>query len=375
MLDKETVKIEGIEEISNERLKSLLFLYEELNDIRAIHLYQCLIYLNHGTLYSVSQLLDILHIKEETLREMMHELERLQLIKTYKKGDEYLIDVLAPLNCNEFFASEIFDRYLATKTKDRYRSLRALLIRESSDKTDYIDISAKADLSSWSSLDEKDYRDIKALTDSSIFPLKKFLKVSKNLFPESLRTYDNLDYIKKLGEAYGIGLDEMRRYVNESIVRVKDPFIDKNALLKKCQNARKHTVYTDEGYLMATNDFLMQLLNVDKLNFNDRKIINRLISKEFFDLDHAVVNVLLEYVYKKKDRLDQNLIYAIASDWVNKKIDTVDKAKDRIRQINNQNKQNVKADFDPVYNTKENPNISDEEVLEYLKAMKGGTDG
>ena len=100
MLDKETVKIEGIEEISNERLKSLLFLYEELIDIRAIHLYQCLIYLNHGTLYSVSQLLDILHIKEETLREMMHELERLQLIKTYKKGDEYLIDVLAPLNCN-----------------------------------------------------------------------------------------------------------------------------------------------------------------------------------------------------------------------------------------------------------------------------------
>lgn len=375
MLDKETVKIEGIEEISNERLKSLLFLYEELIDIRAIHLYQCLIYLNHGTLYSVSQLLDILHIKEETLREMMHELERLQLIKTYKKGDEYLIDVLAPLNCNEFFASEIFDRYLATKTKDRYRSLRALLIRESSDKTDYIDISAKADLSSWSSLDEKDYRDIKALTDSSIFPLKKFLKVSKNLFPESLRTYDNLDYIKKLGEAYGIGLDEMRRYVNESIVRVKDPFIDKNTLLKKCQNARKHTVYTDEGYLMATNDFLMQLLNVDKLNFNDRKIINRLVSKEFFDLDHAVVNVLLEYVYKKKDRLDQNLIYAIASDWVNKKIDTVDKAKDRIRQINNQDKQNVKADFDPVYNTKENPNISDEEVLEYLKAMKGGTDG
>ena len=375
MLDKETVKIEGIEEISNERLKSLLFLYEELIDIRAIHLYQCLIYLNHGTLYSVSQLLDILHIKEETLREMMHELERLQLIKTYKKGDEYLIDVLAPLNCNEFFASEIFDRYLATKTKDRYRSLRALLIRESSDKTDYIDISAKADLSSWSSIDEKDYRDIKALTDSSIFPLKKFLKVSKNLFPESLRTYDNLDYIKKLGEAYGIGLDEMRRYVNESIVRVKDPFIDKSALLKKCQNARKHTVYTDEGYLMATNDFLMQLLNVDKLNFNDRKIINRLISKEFFDLDHAVVNVLLEYVYKKKDRLDQNLIYAIASDWVNKKIDTVDKAKDRIRQINNQDKQSVKADFDPVYNTKDNPSISDEEVLEYLKTMKGGTDG
>ena len=375
MLDKETVKIEGIEEISNERLKSLLFLYEELIDIRAIHLYQCLIYLNHGTLYSVSQLLDILHIKEENLREMMHELERLQLIKTYKKGDEYLIDVLAPLNCNEFFASEIFDRYLATKTKDRYRSLRALLIRESSDKTDYIDISAKADLSSWSSIDEKDYRDIKALTDSSIFPLKKFLKVSKNLFPESLRTYDNLDYIKKLGEAYGIGLDEMRRYVNESIVRVKDPFIDKSALLKKCQNARKHTVYTDEGYLMATNDFLMQLLNVDKLNFNDRKIINRLISKEFFDLDHAVVNVLLEYVYKKKDRLDQNLIYAIASDWVNKKIDTVDKAKDRIRQINNQDKQSVKADFDPVYNTKDNPSISDEEVLEYLKTMKGGTDG
>ena len=375
MLDKETVKIEGIEEISNERLKSLLFLYEELIDIRAIHLYQCLIYLNHGTLYSVSQLLDILHIKEETLREMMHELERLQLIKTYKKGDEYLIDVLAPLNCNEFFASEIFDRYLATKTKDRYRSLRALLIRESSDKTDYVDISAKADLSSWSSIDEKDYRDIKALTDSSIFPLKKFLKVSKNLFPESLRTYDNLDYIKKLGEAYGIGLDEMRRYVNESIVRVKDPFIDKSALLKKCQNARKHTVYTDEGYLMATNDFLMQLLNVDKLNFNDRKIINRLISKEFFDLDHAVVNVLLEYVYKKKDRLDQNLIYAIASDWVNKKIDTVDKAKDRIRQINNQDKQSVKADFDPVYNTKDNPSISDEEVLEYLKTMKGGTDG
>ena len=375
MLDKETVKIEGIEEISNERLKSLLFLYEELIDIRAIHLYQCLIYLNHGTLYSVSQLLDILHIKEETLREMMHELERLQLIKTYKKGDEYLIDVLAPLNCNEFFASEIFDRYLATKTKDRYRSLRALLIRESSDKTDYIDISAKADLSSWSSIDEKDYRDIKALTDSSIFPLKKFLKVSKNLFPESLRTYDNLDYIKKLGEAYGIGLDEMRRYVNESIIRVKDPFIDKSELLKKCQNARKHTVYTDEGYLMATNDFLMQLLNVDKLNFNDRKIINRLISKEFFDLDHAVVNVLLEYVYKKKDRLDQNLIYAIASDWVNKKIDTVDKAKDRIRQINNQDKQSVKADFDPVYNTKDNPSISDEEVLEYLKTMKGGTDG
>ena len=375
MLDKETVKIEGIEEISNERLKSLLFLYEELIDIRAIHLYQCLIYLNHGTLYSVSQLLDILHIKEETLREMMHELERLQLIKTYKKGDEYLIDVLAPLNCNEFFASEIFDRYLATKTKDRYRSLRALLIRESSDKTDYIDISAKADLSSWSSIDEKDYRDIKALTDSSIFPLKKFLKVSKNLFPESLRTYDNLDYIKKLGESYGIGLDEMRRYVNESIIRVKDPFIDKSELLKKCQNARKHTVYTDEGYLMATNDFLMQLLNVDKLNFNDRKIINRLISKEFFDLDHAVVNVLLEYVYKKKDRLDQNLIYAIASDWVNKKIDTVDKAKDRIRQINNQDKQSVKADFDPVYNTKDNPSISDEEVLEYLKTMKGGTDG
>ncbi len=375
MLDKETVKIEGIEEISNERLKSLLFLYEELIDIRAIHLYQCLIYLNHGTLYSVSQLLDILHIKEETLREMMHELERLQLIKTYKKGDEYLIDVLAPLNCNEFFASEIFDRYLATKTKDRYRSLRALLIRESSDKTDYVDISAKADLSSWSSIDEKDYRDIKALTDSSIFPLKKFLKVSKNLFPESLRTYDNLDYIKKLGEAYGIGLDEMRRYVNESIVRVKDPFIDKSALLKKCQNARKHTVYTDEGYLMATNDFLMQLLNVDKLNFNDRKIINRLISKEFFDLDHAVVNVLLEYVYKKKDRLDQNLIYAIASDWVNKKIDTIDKAKYRIRQINNQDKQSVKADFDPVYNTKDNPSISDEEVLEYLKTMKGGTDG
>ena len=426
MLDKETVKIEGIEEISNERLKSLLFLYEELIDIRAIHLYQCLIYLNHGTLYSVSQLLDILHIKEETLREMMHELERLQLIKTYKKGDEYLIDVLAPLNCNEFFASEIFDRYLATKTKDRYRSLRALLIRESSDKTDYIDISAKADLSSWSSIDEKDYRvideanyRIHAPRESGPTavgkggdPLFRRIRASKDQLLELIEETQTVqDWIQRetcnnvalscldnenLKEIYYEIKDGFGEYGKISLMGFKTPSGVEIPRLK---------VYDTNGEVL---EVLTGPMAMDELNK-----IQKVINKEMAEADKEVLLVIdgttgqnaisqvkafkeeadiTGLVLTKLDGTAKGGIVLSIKDQLNIPVkfiglgegvgdeDITNEIEDEAQlegdNVNtNQDKQNVKADFDPVYNTKDNPSISDEEVLEYLKTMKGGTDG
>lgn len=377
MINKDIVKIEGIKEISNERLMSLVFLYKELMSEKTVNIYLAMIYLNHDNFYAAKELFNIIDISAIKLEDVMHDLERYGLIKTYYKVGEYIIDVIPPLNCNEFFANAIFDRLLAYKTKKRYDALKRLLIRTSDSKDGYKDISAKMDIDMLDEKKDDHDRSLNDIKNKYVFPIEELVKhTSTIVFPEELRNYDNLTYISKLGEIYNVSVDDMRKFLNRTIVDGEIKMIDRNKLEELCVKNKKHTDHGGDEYDISPNTFLRKLRGVKSLTTDDRMIIRNLASEDKYDLEPSVINVLLEYVYRRfGSNLNRSMIYAIANEWHYKNIDDADKAKNALASFKDNEKSKAKKeDIIPVYDDTKNPKMSKEDMLYYHKYVLGEED-
>ena len=90
------------------------------------------------------------------------------------------------------------------------------------DKTNYVDISEKMDLScleSWTQEKEETYLNLKPEEGKLKydFDFETFLKGADRIFPMRYRTKENLSRIASLASIHGIDAVDMRKYVQRSI--------------------------------------------------------------------------------------------------------------------------------------------------------------
>lgn len=371
MLGKDLYKIDVKTELSNERLKSLVFFYGPLIGHDALVLYQYLVLQETTIGFSqLNELLISLNISVDLFEKQIKKLNEYRLVKTLKKENNFVFVFENPLTRKEFIKDDIFVRDFILKTSGAHYQELIASIYESNDYYDYEDVSNKISLSEiakWSKEDES-YLKIKPTSNeyefNTVFDVNTFLKdISTNLLPLRFRTKENMCELAKLADLYGISMDKMRTYLPK-VAKSDSKEFDLKLLRYLCMNAKAD--YKEvSGYNVPCIHFLMKLQDGKEVTDNDKQIIYKLSNQ--YHLDIEVINVLLEYSLKTCDnRLIEKYIYSIASDLHRNNIHN---AKMAIEFLNKDNKKQEDMTV-PKYDTSKNKEISKEE-LDSLLSLRG----
>lgn len=373
MLGKDLYKIEVDVEITSEKLKSLVFFYEPLIGNDALYLYEYLVFRgNSVTFKELNDLLYFLNISVDRFEKTIEKLNKYRLVKTLNKGNTYIFVLANPLTRKEFIKNDIFVRDFILKTSGQHYQELISGFYELDKHPDYVDVSAKLDvkeLENWSKEDETYLKAKPTNTYSfdTIFDIGYFLKdISSMLFPLKFRTEKNLKEIATLADLYNISYDQMRSIIQKSCKPNEDGF-DLKILRYLCMNARTSYYEIDAGnYNVPCQNFLMNLQEGKEVTEYDKKILYKLSNE--YHLRTSVINVLIEYCLNNSDnRLIENYIYPIASDFHRNNVNDYKTALERLGKP--YNKKVVKAKT-PTYDTSKNKDLSDEELERALNKLK-----
>ena len=372
MLGNQLYKIEVNAELSNERLKSLIFFYGPLVGHDALALYEYLV-LRGSTIGfdEFNNLLASLNISVDMFEEQCGKLNEYRLLKTLKQEDKYILVFLNPLSSREFIKDNILVRDFILKTSGvHYQELIADIYEEAK-HDDYEDVSRKLSLEAIRNWSEKEETYLKKKDDGSfafntLFDVNEFLKdISTNLLPMRFRTKENLREIATLADLYNISYDKMRSFIPK-ISKIDSNEFDLTQLRYLCMNAKADYQKVEDGnYNIPCLTFLMNIQNGKEATDYDKKIIYNLSNS--YHLNSSVINVLLEHTLKNCDnRLIEKYMYAIASDLHRNNV--IDAKGALLRLDKSYNKGTQKVDL-PTYNTEQNTTMSQQEADELLKLM------
>lgn len=372
MLGNQLYKIEVNVELSNERLKSLVFFYGPLIGHDALALYQYLVL--KGTTIGFNELnglLASLNISIDMFEEQCGKLNEYNLLKTLKQEDKFIFVFKAPLTRKEFNKDSILVRDFISKTSGpHYQELIADIYDEDNHEG-FEDVSRKLSLeaiNNWSK-DKESYLkkdDGDKYNFNTLFNVNVFLKdMSTVLLPMRFRTVENLREIATLADLYNISYDKMRTFIPK-ITSCDSNEFDITQLKYLCMNARsEYTKVEDGNYNVPCLLFLMNLQNGKEVTEYDKKIIANLSNS--YHLNTSVINVLLEHTLKACDnRLIEKYMYAIASDLHRNNVTDANSALARLERPYNKS---TNKDSLPTYSTDSNKNMSQAEKDELLRLM------
>lgn len=372
MLGNELYKIEVNAELSNERLKSLVFFYGPLVGHDALTLYQYLT-LKGSTIGfdELNNLLSSLNISIDSFEEQCGKLNEYKLLKTLKQDNKYIFVFTNPLTIKEFIKDSILVRDFILKTSGvHYQELIADVYDEDT-HADYEDISRTLSLDSiknWTKEDETYLSSDKSegFNFNTLFDVNVFLKdISTNLLPTRFRTVNNLKELATLADLYNISYDKMRTFIPK-IAKSDSNEFDLTQLKYLCMNAKADYTKVENGnYNVPCLIFLMNLQDGKEATEYDKKIIFNLSNS--YHLNTSVINVLLEHTLKNCDnRLIEKYMYSIASDLHRNNV--VD-AKGALARLDKPYNKGTSSDKLPTYNASSNADMSQDEADELLKLM------
>ena len=378
MLGKDLYKIDVNGELSNERLKSLIFFYTPLVGNDASILYQYLFL--RGSTFTFAELNDLLTYLNKSIDQFednCNNLNRYRLLKTLKQDNRYVFVLYAPLSIKEFIKDDIFVREFIMKTSGEYYRLLTADIYADNNYYDYEDISDTLSLDNLSTWSKEDESYLKSNNNKSysyefntLFDINHFLKdISSLMFPMKYRTVDNLKHIATLADLYGISYDKMRNYVANAVNKSDESF-NMNQLKYSCMNAKSdYEKVAADKYNVPCQIYLMSLQDGKEVTDYDKKILFNLADR--YHLSNSVINVLLAHTLKVCDnRLLENYIYPIASDFHRNDVDSAQKALER---LSSGYSKNVQEDKLPTYDASNNKKLS-KETIEELLSLRGKKD-
>ena len=372
MLGNQLYKIEINSELSNERLKSLVFFYRPLIGHDAFALYEYLV-LRGSTIGfdELNNLLVSLNISIDVFEELCGKLNEYKLLKTLKQENKYIFVFDSPLTMKEFINDDILVRDFILRTSGtHYQELVANIYGDDS-HDGFEDVSRKLSLdeiSNWSKEDETylQKKNTNIYNFNTLFDVNTFLKdISTNLLPMRFRTPENMKELAILADLYNISYDKMRSYLPR-VAKIDTNEFDLTQLKYLCMNAKADYRNVEDGnYNVPCLLFLMNLQKGKEATEYDKKIISNLSNS--YHLNTSVINVLLEHTLKNCDnRLIEKYMYAIASDLHRNNI--VD-AKGALSALDKEYNKNTKKEVLPTYSTEKNTEMSKDEAEELLKLM------
>ena len=379
MLGKDLFKCEVDFELSNERLKSLVFFYEPLVSKDALFVYEYLVSNgNTSSFEELNQLISILNISIDEFEGICDKLNEYRLLKTLQKDDKYIFVLNKPLSRSEFVNDDLFVRSFIMKAGGkRYQELCSNIITQGNHH-EFKDISKTMELNikEWNQECES-YLNIKKEDNyefNTFFNISVFLKdISTNLLPMRFRTKDNLYKLATIADLYNISYDTMRSFIPR-VFNVETNNFDVNLLEYLCRKAKTSYQKVDNGnYAVPCKLFLMSLQDGKEVTEYDMKIIYKLSND--YHLNPSVINALLEHSLKTCDnRLIEKYVFSVASDLHRNNIESASQALERLDKYNNSSSNSKKVNLKiPTYDSSKNKNLSDSE-LEDLLALRGKND-
>lgn len=372
MLGNQLYKIEVNAELSNERLRSLVFFYGPLIGHDALALYQYLV-LKGSTIGfdEFNNLLTSLNISVDNFEEQCGKLNEYKLLKTLKQDNKYILVFSNPLTIKEFIKDSILVRDFILKTSGvHYQELVADIYDE--DKhDDYEDVSRTLSLDTLNNWTKEDETYLSQNKDdkfrfNTLFDVNVFLKdISTNLLPLRFRTPENLKELATLADLYNISYDKMRSFIPK-IAKTDSNEFDLTQLKYLCMNAKADYAKIENGnYNVPCLTFLMSLQEGKEATEYDKKVIYNLSNS--YHLNTSVINVLLEHTLKNCDnRLIEKYMYSIASDLHRNNV--ID-AKGALSRLDKSYNKSAVTDKLPTYSTSGNTNVSEDEADELLRLM------
>ena len=373
MLGKDLYKIEVNTELSNERLRSLVFFYGPLIGKEALVMYEYLVLRGNQTAFEeINSLLMNLNLAIDDFEFYCIKLNEYRLSKTLKQDNRYIFVFNDPLEVKQFIKDDILVRDFILKTSgEYYRELTSDIYMES-DHAGFEDVSQTLSLDTlqdWKAEDESylKKKEVRRYEFPTMFDVNVFLKdISSNLLPMRFRTPENMKELATLADLYNISYDKMRTYLPR-VARTDTNEFDLKELRYLCMNAKSEYKKIDgDPYDTPCLNFLMSLQGGKEVTDYDKKIIYRLSQR--YHLSVPVINVLLEHGLKNcNNSLIENYLYPIASDLHRNDILTSAQALERLNRP--YEKKNRREEKLPVYDTSVNETMSASQEEELLRLM------
>ena len=373
MLGKDLYKIEVNAELSNERLRSLVFFYWPLIGDKALVLYEYLVLRGNRPVFEeINELLMSVNLSIDDFEFFCIKLNEYRLLKTLKQENRYIFALNNPLEIRQFIKDDIMVRNFILNTSGEYFRQLTADIYEENDHYGFEDVSSTLSLDTLQNWDKEGESYLKKKPErnydfDTMFDVNVFLKdISLTLLPMRFRTKENMKQLALMADLYNISYDKMRTYLPK-VARTDSNEFDLKELRYLCMNAKsEYKKVENDNYDVPCIRFLMSLQGGKEATNYDKKIIYRLF--EDYHLSAPVINVLLEHGLKNcNNSLIENYLYPIASDLHRNDVKTSKEALERLSKPYEKKGRNVEKP--PVYDDSANKTMSAMEEEELLKLM------
>lgn len=323
--------------LSFHQISALYSLYQPIIGTDAVALYMTL--LSEGSSQKVGEshnrLCVIMNRSMTQVESARKQLEQFLLLKTYIKVEENRTNVayemFAPLNGRTFLGQEGYRRLLSQALgQKQYELTMSKWLNESKIKEGYTDISeSPRSLDNVADIETTSFELVRMadqFDDTQIsFDYETFLSTTSPLvFPNEVRTAENLRLIGQMATLYGVSVDRMRIQVGR-FTDYKNRTFDQNGFRYSFYRMNQLETFGKEGYDLPPVSFLQSKQNGAMVTVVDRKLLDHLAVDMKFRND--VINVLIEYVLQiNNNKLTNSFVDKIAGEWSRVPITTREEA-------------------------------------------------
>ena len=326
---KDVYRVEMTENLSEDAISSLVTLYLPLMGKDAVLLY----FLLHSegrlqhTQESHSRLFEILNLSADEVETARMHLEEYLLLRTYLQEGEtrnsYIYHLNAPLPSESFLSShEFVSMYIHALGSRQADNTVAKFVSGSISTSGYKDITVSVrrmpeERFHEASVSFQKVRPRYTFSNEDVdinFDYDHFFATTSDVvFPNILRTRENLELIGKLATLYGLSADRMRILVGHAIT-LDPPVLDTEKLKNSAARAVPDVTSAKDPYSLPPVSFLMAKQNGAMVSQADKRILEKLRMEMHFP--NEVINIMIEYILKRSDnRLNSRFVDMIAGEW------------------------------------------------------------
>jgi replication initiation and membrane attachment protein len=337
---------------------SLFLVYQKLCGSSAIGLYGLLVHLNVPVSFTHGQLSSLLGISDEQMVADFEALEEVSLIESYHHpiNDTYLYLLKMPLKINEALNHPVLGRaYLQAVGDVHYDIIKKRYTPSKTLKEGFQSISKPFEaqrLRSFDSKSEVHFEKEETTLDGlrfNILELKQ--RCSELIFPQALRSAQNLKLIEELGSVYGVNVNKMILLLGDCI-NIASMTFDSEKLENLLRKVKEPSEMPSDPYLSEPIQFLRWLQEGKEPTDTEKRLISSLVRDQ--RLNPEVVNVLIKHALDSSNQsLKKSYVETIAASWSRLKISTKDQALAHIQGLSSKPTKGRKEAIPDYKNTNE----------------------
>ena len=339
---------------------SLFMVYQKLCGSSAIGLYGLMVHLCVPEHFDHAQLAQLIGISTSQLVADFEALEQVSLLESYHHPltDTYLYVLKIPLKMNEALNHPVLGRaFLQSVGELNYNTIKKHYASVKPIREGFESISKPFEAHRLRNFDptaETHFVPNETQLSGLRFNLLDFKqRCSELVFPQSLRTFNNLKLIEELGSVYGVTVPNMILCLGDC-VNIDTLAFDGVKLEAMIRKVKEPIPMPEDPYLSEPVQFLRWLQEGKEPTDTEKRLLSALVREQ--RLNPEVVNVLIKYALDSSNQsLKKNYVETIAASWSRLKITTKEQALAHIQQLGKKPERNrketmpdYKADSDPM---------------------------